>query len=347
MRRSLCGLAVLTALGGMWSCNGDPTESIREGERIIADPTAVFVNQGETKFVTVQLVDGQGNALAADIQSQNVGTGITVEEDATYLATTNGERVPTSTRFIVGGVAATSTAFEAAVGGTTLSIPVRVVPAGAGIPLATVSSTGPNASDPTVLTVPAPFQFFPDSAFVTFDAGQGIAVDLSADGTSLTVLPPPGTTSTGTAYVRADYIPTVPLATTTDLPLTISPTVPAQAGTGSLATAPAIPLSAVGGGLWDAGTFPGTVFGADQYYQFTIAADGDFTINVDWTTALDIDYFLCADVACSDPDFTGATGDHPEIHDFTLVAGTYYLVVNLFTGPAPPWVRVAITPTAQ
>jgi len=343
MKRLMCGSVVLAAAAGLWSCNGDPTESIRDGETVRADPSVVFVEQNSTKFVTVGLVDGQGNPLAADLQIQTVGAGITVEEDTAFLQTTIGERLPTTKRYIVAGVEPLVTSFVVASGGTSATVPVRVIPTGGGIPVVTVASTGPNATDPTVLTVPAGFQFFPDSG-VAFDAGAAIIVDRSADGRSLTVFAPPGTTTTGTATILVDFLPTVPLATTTDVALTVNAAVPAQPGATDIATAPNIPLSAVGGGLWDTGLFTGTLFGADQYYQFTIADEGDYTINVDWTDAVDIDYIICADVACSAPDGTGATGAHPELHDHTFTPGTYYLVVNLFTGPTPPWVRIAINP---
>src|SRR5687767_2055239 len=85
MKRSMCGLVVLAAVTGLWSCNGDPTGSIREGEKVLADPAIVFIDQGATKFVTAELVDGQGNQLETDFQVQNVVAGITVEEDTTFV----------------------------------------------------------------------------------------------------------------------------------------------------------------------------------------------------------------------------------------------------------------------
>jgi len=364
MRHSLCGLAVLTALAGVWSCGGDPTEPLREGEKIIADPSAIFVDQGTTKFVVVQLVDGNGDALGADIQAQNIGAGITVEKDPTYLATTNGERVPTSTRFIVGGVDPTPASFEVAAGSATLTVPVKVVPV-ASIPLATVSSTGPNASDPTVLTVPAPFQFFPDST-VTFDTGVGIVIDRAADGSSITVLPPPGTTTTGTAVIRANYIPDVPLTTTTDIPLTISTTVPAMAGTDNPATAPEITIPAAGasGGFFDAGSFGATTCGDNsgapcQLYKIVLPADATFDVDLTWNSTDDLGVFFMSadgttdtDQSCDD-NGNGAEGQ-PEHCTISLPAGTYLVGIVGFgpfydpVEPEPTWVALAIsTPPAE
>ena len=62
MKRSMCGLIVLAAVAGLGSCGGDPTaDSIGVGERIVADPTTVFVGEGGSEFVVVQLLDTLGN----------------------------------------------------------------------------------------------------------------------------------------------------------------------------------------------------------------------------------------------------------------------------------------------
>jgi len=95
MKRSMWGITLIATAAGLWSCNGDPTGDLRAGERIIADPASVFIDEGATKFVTVELVDGQGNQLATNFASQNVGAGITVAEDPTFLQTTIGTRLPT------------------------------------------------------------------------------------------------------------------------------------------------------------------------------------------------------------------------------------------------------------
>ena len=367
MKRSMCGLILLAAATGLGSCNGDPTESIREeGQKILATPSVVFVDQGTTEFVTVQLVDGQGNQLAADFEAQNIGAGITVVKDPTYLATTNGSRVPTSTRFVVGGVDATSTSFVATAGGTSDTIPVRVVPGGAGIALATVASSGPNATDPAVLTVPAPFQFDLDST-VVFDAGRAVVTDRSADGRSLTILPPPGTTSTGTATLFADFLPTVPLATTTDVPLTISATVPAQPGTDAPATAPIITIPAPGGsgGFFDAGSWGAPLCGEAntgapcQLYKFTLTADATFDVEAGWSNTADVGFFFISEDGTTDTDQgcdDNGNGDtaQPEHCLITLAAGTYLVGIVSFgpfypvPDPNPTWVGLQIrTPVPE
>lgn len=362
MKRSMCGLVVLAAATGLWSCKGDPTEPIRQGESIRADPSVVFVDQGGTAFVTVELVDGQGNQLAADFQAQNIGPGITVAKDTTFLPTTVGS-LETRQRFIVSGVDALVTSFVVTSGETSDTVQVRVVPVGAGIPRATVASTGPNASDPTVLTLPAGYQFNPDSG-VTFDAGAAIVIDRAADGRSITVLPPPGTTSTGTATVFVEFLPTVPLATTTDVPLTISAIVPAMAGTGDPATAPVITIPPPGGsgGFFDAGTFGAATCGGNsgapcQLYQFTLAAETTFDANMTWSNSADLGlYFMTADgitdtdQAC-DEHGNGAEAQ-PEHCVITLAAGTYLAGIVSYgpfyapADPNPTWVGLALTTPA-
>jgi hypothetical protein len=235
-------------------------------------------------------------------------------------------------------------------GGSSDTVPVLVVPVGTGIPFATVSSTGPNATDPTVLTVPAPFQFSPDST-ISFDAGPGIIIGRSEDGRSVTLLPPPGATSTGTATLITDYLPDVPLATTTDVALTISPTVPSAPGTGSPSTAPAFEAPAAGGttAFYDAGVFTAADITADggvgaQYYTLNVPADGDYTITTNWNNDADIDQLLCIDVTCSDGgSFVGTGLDQPETGTVTLTAGTYYIAIVLFAGTAPGFIATSIT----
>jgi hypothetical protein len=362
----MCGLILLAAATGLWSCNGDPTASIREGgQKVLATPSSVFVDQGTTEFVIVQLVDGQGNQLAADFEPQNIGAGITVVEDPTYLATSDGSRIPTSTRFIVGGVDATSTTFVVTAAGVSATIPVSVVPSGAGIALATVASSGPNATDPAVLTVPAPFQFDLDST-VTFGAVPAIVLDRSADGRTLTILPPPGATTTGTATLFADFLPTVPLATTTDVPLTISPTVPPMAGTGDPATAPEITIPPPGarGGFFDAGTYgaatcAGNTGAPCQLYKFTLAAETTFDLTPRWSNTADVGVYFMTEDGTTDTDqacdghgnATDPEGfaEHCEI---TLPAGTYLVGIVSYgpfyapPDPNPDWVGLAITTLA-
>ncbi|MGH7509475.1 MAG: hypothetical protein ACREMZ_08390 [Gemmatimonadales bacterium] len=363
MNRLMCGLVMLAAATVLWSCSGDPTESFREGEKIVAEPSAVFVDQGATQSVVVQVLDGQGNHLVADLQVEDIGAGITVEKDNTFLPTTTGSNLETRQRFIVTGVEPLVTSFVFRSGEASVTVPVRVVPAGEGIPRATVASTGPNATDPTVLTVPEGYQFNPDAG-VTFDAGSAIITDRAADGRSLTLFPPPGTTSTGAATIFVEFLPTVPLATTTDVPLTISPTLAAQPGTDDPATAPefTIPPPGGSGGFFDGGAFGAATCGGNsgipcQLYKFTLAADATFDVSSAWSNEADIGlYFMSADgttdtdQAC---DSHGRGADaQPEACEISLIAGTYLVGFVNFgpfypeMDPNPDWVGLSITTPA-
>lgn len=345
------GPAVLAIALVLGACSGDPTDNFRgNATNITASPTSLFIVRGETKEVIVEVVDDQGNPLEQDVAVSG-GAGLTITLDPDYLGTTTTDgQLKYEKAFNVTANELTSTTFTVTSGDLSREIAVRVTPGAADVPLVTVASTGPNAGDPTVLTVPAPFQFAADSA-VTFDAGPGIIIARSADGRSLTVLPPPGTTSTGAVFLAPDYLAEGVVASATDVPVTISPTVTALPGTGSPSTAPNFDAPAAGGvtAFYDAGTFTAPDITADggvagQYYRLTVAADGDYTITTNWDNDADIDQLLCRDATCSDGgEFLGSGTDQPEEGTVTLTAGTYYIAVILFEAGATPVGYIATT----
>src|SRR4051794_32485888 len=81
MKRLLRGSVVLAVAVGFLSCSGDPTSDLRQPAGIIATPTTVFVDVGETKPVIASLQDEQGNQIASDFTITDVGAGITVVQD--------------------------------------------------------------------------------------------------------------------------------------------------------------------------------------------------------------------------------------------------------------------------
>jgi hypothetical protein len=350
MKRSMCGLILLAAVTGLSSCKGDPTESFRGTERVIADPTAVFVDQGLSKFVTVQVVDSQGNQLSADFQAQNVGAGITVEEDPTYLETTNGSRIPTSERFIVTGVSPASTSFDVVAGSATLAVPVKVIPSSVA---ATFSNAAPAQNEQVTITLPTGFKFGPDAALST-DQGQGVVLSFSGDSTAIVALLPPGSTgAVSLSGVTVGFLPGVTVnGAPTEATVTVGAPTPA-AGTGSTATAPALPVPPLGGttGFFDAGTFTAADVTVDggvgaQYYRLVITEAGDYTITTDWlaTSPADIDALLCPSTGCAAAStFIGSGTTHPEQGTLTLAPGTYFIAVVLFAGAAPGSFSVAIS----
>ena len=343
MKRSMCGLVVLAAATGLWSCNGDPTESFREGTpTIVPDPSSVFIDQGASKFVIVQASDQQGNQLAADFQAQNVGAGITVEKDTTFLQTTIGTHLETSARFIVTGVGPGSTSFEVTGAGTTKTIPVRVVPTSFA---ATFSNPAPAVNEEVTITLPAGYKFGA-AAGVTTDQGSGVVRSYSADSTSIVVILPPGSTSVALDSVKADFLPGVSLA---GIPVETGVTADATpiAGTAATATAPALPVPALDGAataFFDVGVFTAADVTGDggvgaQYYRLDITQAGDYTFTTDWPadSPADIDALFCPSSGCAGSvDFLGTGTTHPEVGTKAALApGTYYIAVVLFAG-APP-----------
>ena len=200
MNRLTSGSATLFAVLLVGACHGDPTESLRGGvTKVQAAPSTLNVTLGKTKTTQVSALDEQGNPQSTAFEIKSVGPGITVKRDSTFLTEFVNDTLlsvppeaPTFQYIVSGDVLGTSS-FVVAAGGVEDTVPVVVQPDAANLPAVVVASTGPNASDPTVLTLAAPYQFAP-GATVTFDAGAAIVVSQAADGSSITIFPPPGTT---------------------------------------------------------------------------------------------------------------------------------------------------------
>ncbi len=190
MKRLLRGSVVLAVAVGFLSCSGDPTDSFREPSGIVASPTSVFIDVGETEPVLISLVDAQGNQIAADFEVTG-GTGFTVVQDTTFLHTTvPGVSIPAQDRFQVTATAIANSSFTVSAQGQTLEIPVRVTPSTVDI---VISNPAPALGDTITLTAPAG-ALFTDSSEVTFAGGApGDIVSLSPDRTMLTVVPGPNT----------------------------------------------------------------------------------------------------------------------------------------------------------
>jgi hypothetical protein len=352
MNRLISGMALTSALLFVDACNSDPVSDLQGNiDRLEANPGTLLVTVGKTRTTQVTAVDEQGNPIESSYEVTATGPGIQVKRDSTFLPIYSGGTLtvpPTAPtfQFAVTGTDFASTSFTLSAGGKDLTVPVSVAPDPANVPISTVSSTGPNASDPTVITAPTPFVFGADAA-VAFDAGDAIVLSTSDDGTQLTILPPPGATSKGTVSgLIVPYLPQVPVSDSTDVALTISPTVPSQPGTNSPNTAPDVTSNPI---FYDGGGFTGSDISGDgglaksQYYKFTPAADGDYTITANWGSASDVDIILCDDATCSNPDFSAASSSQPESATYTLTGGTtYYIDLVLFAGANPLWVSVSI-----
>ncbi|HEV8176740.1 MAG TPA: hypothetical protein VGP44_03525, partial [Gemmatimonadales bacterium] len=167
MKRLLRGSVVLAVAVGFLSCSGDPTKSFRESSGIVASPTVLFVNVGETKSIVASLQDDQGSQIAGDFEVSAVGSGLTVVQDTAFQHTTAGLSIPNQVRFNVTGTAIANSSFTLTAGGQTLVVPVRVTPATVNI---VISNATPAWGDTITLTAPAGVLFTATSA-VTFAGG--------------------------------------------------------------------------------------------------------------------------------------------------------------------------------
>ena len=190
MKRLLRGSVVLAVAAGFLSCSGDPTSDLRNPAGIVATPTTVFVDVGETKPVLASLRDDQGNQIQADFTITDIGPGITVVEDTAHLHTNAGVSIANSDLFQVTATSVANSSFTLNAGGQSLVVPVRATPATIEIG---ISNPAPNWGDTITLTAPAGV-LFTDTSEVTFAGGPpGDIVSLSPDRTVLTVVPGPNT----------------------------------------------------------------------------------------------------------------------------------------------------------
>jgi hypothetical protein len=194
MKHSRFGLLLLSA-AGVWACNADPTDSFREaGTRIIADPTVIYLNKGQATTLTLQRVDEQGSQLATTFEATPENANVTVVRDTTFLQTTNGAVIQTSERFAVTGVDYVQTAIHVQGGSDTLTVPVSVVPKTT--IAATFSTLTPALGETVTLTAPPGITFSPTST-VSFGPEPILPpadVVVSADGLSISFVPPPNLT---------------------------------------------------------------------------------------------------------------------------------------------------------
>ena len=332
MKRSMCGLIVLAAVAGLGSCGGDPTgDQIEQGQQVVADPSSMFLSTGGSEFVVVQVLDELGNQLPVNFEPLNVGPGITVERDTTYLQTTIGTNLETAQRFTVTGTAPTATQFELASNGVSTTIPVKVTPTGT---TATLSNAAPAMNEPLTVTLPAGYRFG-TAPGITVGGDVGVTTAVAPDSSSVTVILPPGATGTVTVdSVQVDYLPGVNLSLPSDQTVTVGAT--PLAGTDAPTSAPSIPLPAAGGttATFDVPDFAATI---DHYYKLDVTEPGDYTITVDWSIGSDLDAPVClSDPTCASEDFGDPTvsGNKPETGTFTLPAGTHVLWVEDYGGDA-------------
>jgi hypothetical protein len=344
MKHSRFGLVVLLSCGGLLACNGDPTASIRDDNppEIISDPSVLFLTQGESKTITVQLVDAQGNQLPADFEATPGGSQVTVTQDTTFLKTTNGSNLNTKERFVVASGDAGQTTITVTGGGATKDVPVSVIPTGVA---ATFSNAAPAVNEAVTITLPANYKFGPNTT-VTSDLGDAFISSFAADSTSITAVLPPGSTGPLTLNgVNASFLPGLDLSLPTADVVTAVGT---PVGGDTPAAAAPVPTPALDASttFFDAGGFTGADVTGDggvgaQYYSFTVTEAGDYHFVTDWAGAADLDALVCTNPAgCVT--FAGTGTTQPEDGTLTLAPGSYTIVIVLFAGAAPNFFKLTI-----
>jgi hypothetical protein len=223
----VASFAVLVVAG----CSTDPTDDLRNGlDKLVASPGQVFLEPGRSTQVEVGAVDAQGNQLSFAYEITNVGPGITVRRDSTFLPVYLNDTllaVPAEApkfRFIVAADAFSGTfpvtSFTVSAGGDSVVVPVQVAPIASYE--ATFSTLTPGLGDTITITA-APGTTFSDTSSLTFVGApqQPVIVDRSPDGSSIRFLTPPN--SGGPLRITAVQTPSAPgvlLAPTTTQSLT-------------------------------------------------------------------------------------------------------------------------------
>jgi hypothetical protein len=220
MNRLCHGTVVLVACVTALSCGGDPTGDLRgDPERLSAEPSSIFIDQGVTQAVTVRALDEQGNELLAPVTAIAVNPAglVDVTIDSTYLVGTDttapGVIASTRTRLSVTGVNRAAGTVTVTAAGLTLDIPVRVLPVATEFD-ATFSNQLPALTEQVTITAPAGF-IFTDSSVVSF-AGAAATIPIGHTENTVTFLPGPNTVGKATiTNVVPAYAPALALDFTT------------------------------------------------------------------------------------------------------------------------------------
>ena len=244
-------------------------------------------------------------------------------------------------------------------GGFSLALPTRagITSPNVGLTVnATFSTATPATLAPVTITAPAGFKFGPiaiDS--VTIGGQLAVIQSVAVDGSSITVIPIPG--SAGTAVISGVQPTAAPQFTLT-LPTVATVTAPALVpleGTGDITTAPELAVPTAGNELVlnDAGAFDGVgddccFGGAVRFYKITLAATTTLTGTLDWFQGQDMGlYWVAADGLTAVGNFDGdalldGPGGHPETSTVTLTAGTYFVGVVNFGAGTPSFFQLTL-----
>ncbi len=253
----LKGRKVLFGALAVLACSGDPTGNEGTPTQITASPDVVFVTQGDSQAVIVSVVDEDGQSLQADFTTSNVGAGIAVVEDPTFLQVSSGIPIRRQARFFVKGVDLVASSFTVNALGLSKTLAVTSVP---GNLTATISNLTPALGDTISITAPAG-TFFNATSVLTFAGAAPEVVRQTAD--SIIFIPFPNTFGPAVVSnvgVTSNPALTFTLATPdsvvtdsiTDIGANVAPTTPTLGGVVTLVLPPelrVIPESLVQSGV--------------------------------------------------------------------------------------------------
>ena len=202
MNRFRPGLVPLFALLAVVGCSSEPTDELRNGiDHLVATPTQLFLEVGQTKTVQVGAVDAQGNPLDFNYEVTATEPGITVRGDSSFLpifvddSTLQAPATGPRFRFIVEGTAYNASSFTVSAGGQDIRILVQVIPQ-AGL-AATFDDDTVDLGQVVALTAPAGVSFT-DTANLSI-GGEALTI-LSQDATTINFIPPPSVSSPVTIH---------------------------------------------------------------------------------------------------------------------------------------------------
>lgn len=345
MQRYIRGLMLAGTAVVAWGCTDNPIgDGADDPAQIVASPSSIFADAGETVTMTVEVQNDQGAALASQFSILNVDAGITAVIDSTFnpYYDADGNLVPptspTRIRVLVtAGAQAGVFNFDVAAAGLTSEMDVRVLPLDI---TGTFSNAAPACNAPVTYTVADPYVFSSTSVVTAAGALPPITQSVAGDGSSITFLPAPGFDGTVTiSDVELSFLPGAPVNLTTLETVTAGTTGCGFTGQDDVLTsAPAIDAPALGGvtGVFDQGDIA-----VDQYYILNVTQNGNYEVSMNWDNTSDVDLYLLE--ADGVTEVCHSWYDQPEACSADLVPGTYVVQMQLFSGAVPGFISISVS----
>ena len=359
MNRILRGAVVLAASALFAGCNTEPDET-QGGDpfRIVVNPTAVFVDRGDSNAVLIRLVDDQGTSLSSPISITNVTPGLSISVDSLFRPVFNpdgslqAETRNTELRVFVRGNNLEAGSFTVTAGGLTEEVPVTVTPTEIG---AAVSNPAPAIGEVVTITPEAGLTFSQASTVV--DATGAIAattLSVAPDGSSMTVQFVEGFSGVPTITgVVPSYAPTLAVELPTTTEVVVGATVGVDfAGVDAPATAPALHPAATDRhvGIIDNGlVLPLVTDNTDgsRLYKLIVEETAEYTIELTWPGGKDMGVWVWDEAFTTvlSSDDAGGLNDGTETAHVELEPGTYIIEAGYFDYGAPtlpPYIRIDV-----